>query len=107
MLRMVSSVRSTSRWLVVGWLAVGAVSIALVPLTEEWMVYNNTGVDGGSALWIDVALASVGTWLVAVPLGYMAWRARPVAAKVMWLVAALLVAGICWWFSSVTAMSMA
>ena len=106
MFRMVASDPSRSRLLAVAWLAVGAVSIALVPFTEEWMVYNNTGVDGGSALWIDVAWASAGTWLVAVPLAYMAWRARPVGSKVMWLGAALLVAGFCWWLSSVTAMSM-
>jgi heat shock protein HslJ len=79
------------------WLAVGLVMAALVPLTDDWMVYNNTGnVDGGSALWVDVPLTLLGLWLFVVPLGILAWRIRSTAARVTYLIVAILV-GFAWW----------
>jgi len=82
---------------VITWLAVAAVIVALLPLTDHWMVYNSTGdLGGGSALWVDVPLTLLGFWLFVVPLGVLAWRARSTAVKVTSLVVAVLF-GFGWW----------
>jgi hypothetical protein len=86
-----------SRRVLVMWLAVAAVILAVMPLVGDWMVFNDTGDDGGgSALWVDVPLTLLGFWLLVVPLGVMAWRARSDGAKVAFLTVAVLV-GFAWW----------
>jgi heat shock protein HslJ len=89
--------QSLSPRLGVIWTAVTAVILGLMLLVGDWMVYNNTGNDGGgSALWVDVPLTLLGFWLFVVPLGFMAWKVRSETLKATCLVVAVLV-GFAWW----------
>lgn len=79
------------------WIAVTGVILGLMLLVGDWMVYNNTGNDGGgSALWVDVPLTLLGFWLLVVPLGVLAWRVRSETLKAACLVTAVLLAYV-WW----------
>jgi heat shock protein HslJ len=89
--------QSLSPRLGVIWIAVTAVILGLMLLVGDWMVYNNTGNDGGgSALWVDVPLTLLGFWLFVVPLGFMAWKVHSETLKATCLVVAVLV-GFAWW----------
>lgn len=93
---MVATIRSKSRLLSAAWLAIGLGLVALVPMTEHCMVYNNTGNEGGgSALWVDVPLTLLGLWL-SVPLGVLALRARSKAGKAAWVLVTVAFA-LAWW----------
>jgi hypothetical protein len=82
------------------WAAIGAATLVLMPRTGGWEVYNHTGTDGGTALWLDVPKAFAGIWLVALPLTFLAWRGRSLPIKVGLAAVGVIAVGLAWVLST-------